>query len=53
VAFNIVDPIPGDSARGRYTLPMPGVVRPLLSWSTATAPAEDSIENTRVRGTEP
>jgi lipopolysaccharide transport system ATP-binding protein len=53
VAFNIVDPILGDSARGRYTLPMPGVVRPLLSWSTATAPAEDSIENTRVRGTEP
>jgi len=24
----------GDSARGEYAGPMPGVVRPLLQWST-------------------
>lgn len=42
VAFQVVDSLDGDSARGDYAGPMPGVVRPLLNWDTeffaATAP---------------
>ena len=34
VAFQIIDSMDGDSARGEYAGPMPGVVRPLLQWST-------------------
>jgi lipopolysaccharide transport system ATP-binding protein len=34
IAFQIVDTLDGDSVRGDYTGPMPGVVRPLLSWTT-------------------
>ena len=34
VAFQIVDSPAGDSARGDYIGPMPGLVRPLLNWTT-------------------
>jgi len=34
VAFQVVDTMDGDSARGDYAGPMPGVVRPLLQWRT-------------------
>jgi lipopolysaccharide transport system ATP-binding protein len=34
VAFMVVDSQEGDSARGDYTRGIPGVVRPLLKWST-------------------
>jgi lipopolysaccharide transport system ATP-binding protein len=34
VAFQVIDSLDGDSARGEYAGPMPGVVRPLLQWST-------------------
>lgn len=34
VAFNVVDHIRGDSARGDYVLGFPGIVRPLLQWNT-------------------
>lgn len=34
VAFQVVDEIGGASARGDYIGPMPGVVRPLLEWTT-------------------
>ena len=34
VAFQIVDEAGGASARGDYVGPMPGVVRPLLEWTT-------------------
>ena len=34
VAFNVVDEIHGDSARGNYVGGFPGVVRPLLDWRT-------------------
>ena len=34
VAFQVVDSPAGDSARGDYIGPMPGVVRPLLRWTT-------------------
>ncbi|MCA1628894.1 MAG: polysaccharide ABC transporter ATP-binding protein [Acidobacteria bacterium] len=34
LAFQVIDRQGGDSARGDYTGPMPGVVRPLLDWTT-------------------
>ncbi|HEX4336088.1 MAG TPA: ABC transporter ATP-binding protein [Polyangiaceae bacterium] len=37
VAFQVVDSLTGDSARGVYAGPMPGVVRPMLDWATTRA----------------
>ena len=34
VAFQVIDSLDGDSARGDYAGPMPGVVRPILKWDT-------------------
>jgi lipopolysaccharide transport system ATP-binding protein len=34
IAFQVVDNLEGDSARGDYDGPMPGVVRPKLPWTT-------------------
>jgi lipopolysaccharide transport system ATP-binding protein len=34
VAFIVIDSCEGDSARGDYAGPLPGVVRPLLDWKT-------------------
>jgi len=34
VAFQVVDSMEGDSARGEFAGPIPGVIRPLLRWST-------------------
>jgi lipopolysaccharide transport system ATP-binding protein len=34
VAFQVVESLAGDSARGDYVGPVPGVVRPLLPWET-------------------
>jgi homopolymeric O-antigen transport system ATP-binding protein len=36
VAFHVVDRQSGDSARGDYVGPMPGVMRPLLKWERQT-----------------
>ena len=38
VAFQVIDSQDGDSARGDFTGTMPGVVRPLLNWSTVFNP---------------
>jgi len=38
VAFQVIDSLDGDSARGDYAGPMPGVIRPLLNWTTNFAP---------------
>ena len=38
VAFNVIDSCDGDSARGDYAGPMPGVVRPLLKWNSVLCP---------------
>jgi lipopolysaccharide transport system ATP-binding protein len=41
VAFDVVDALSGDTARGDYGGPIPGVVRPLLPWTDELlAPAE-------------
>lgn len=43
VAFQLIDNQSQDSARGDYVGPMPGIVRPLLRWTTSTdLPASDS-----------
>jgi lipopolysaccharide transport system ATP-binding protein len=34
IAFHVADSIDGDSARGDYVKQMPGVVRPILEWTT-------------------
>jgi lipopolysaccharide transport system ATP-binding protein len=34
VAFQVIDSCEGDSARGDWAGPLPGVVRPLLNWNT-------------------
>ena len=38
VAFQVIDSLDGDSARGDYAGPFPGVVRPLLRWTTELRP---------------
>lgn len=44
VAFQMIDSTDGDSARGDYTGPLPGVVRPLLEWETAHEPCSGDRE---------
>jgi lipopolysaccharide transport system ATP-binding protein len=39
VAFQIVDSLDGNSARGDYAGPMPGIVRPLLNWTSQYRPS--------------
>ena len=34
IAFQVIDNMSGETARGDYAGPMPGVVRPILKWST-------------------
>ena len=38
VAFHVIDDLAGDSARGDYAGPMPGVVRPILRWTNRSVP---------------
>ena len=38
VAFQVVDSLEGDSARGDYAGAIPGVVRPLLKWESQEGP---------------
>jgi lipopolysaccharide transport system ATP-binding protein len=40
VAFQVVDEAGGPSARGDYVGPIPGVVRPLLEWTTRSGPGD-------------
>lgn len=39
VRFQVIDTLEGDSARGQYSGPIPGVIRPLLNWTTTFTPA--------------
>lgn len=50
VAFQVVDSLDGDSARGDYAGPMPGVVRPLVSWITEVAPLPELGTPAEVNG---
>jgi lipopolysaccharide transport system ATP-binding protein len=44
VAFQIIDSLDGDSARGDYGGSMPGVIRPMLHWTTSFSPNKYSIQ---------
>jgi lipopolysaccharide transport system ATP-binding protein len=39
VAFQVIDSLEGNSARGSFAGPIPGVVRPLLKWTTTFEPS--------------
>jgi len=39
IAFQVVDSMEGDSARGDYARSFPGIVRPMLKWTTQYKPA--------------
>jgi lipopolysaccharide transport system ATP-binding protein len=41
VAFQVVDSLEGDSARGDYVGHLPGVVRPVVEWTTTFADHKD------------
>lgn len=43
VAFQVVDSLDGNSARGDYAGQMPGVVRPLLKWTSEFVPRESTV----------
>lgn len=45
VAFQIVDEFTGDTARGDYAGPIPGVMRPLLKWETEFTPTAPVAAN--------
>jgi lipopolysaccharide transport system ATP-binding protein len=44
VAFQVVDSLEGDSARGDFGGPIPGVVRPILQWSTEFKCHDEEME---------
>lgn len=39
VSFHVVDSLEGNAARGDYAGPMPGIVRPMLNWTSQFMPA--------------
>ena len=45
VAFQVIDSMDGDSARGDYGGPIPGVVRPQLQWSTRSIAGTSTSKN--------
>jgi len=54
VAFQVVDSLAKDSARGDFTGPVPGIIRPLLKWTThRDAECEvspEALEEVQLRG---
>jgi lipopolysaccharide transport system ATP-binding protein len=44
VAFHVIDGHGGDSARGDYGGTFPGVIRPLLNWTTHFSAPEENVE---------
>jgi lipopolysaccharide transport system ATP-binding protein len=43
VAFHVIDSLEGNAARGDYAGPMPGIVRPLLNWTSQFVPANSAV----------
>jgi len=43
VGFQVVDSIDGDTARGDWADRWPGVVRPMLKWTTSFTPVETRV----------
>jgi len=48
VAFQVIDSMEGDSARGDYAGPLPGAVRPMLEWKTTFTPEGSSVSESPV-----
>jgi homopolymeric O-antigen transport system ATP-binding protein len=44
VAFHVIDSLEGNAARGDYAGPMPGIVRPLLNWTSEFVPANSAAQ---------
>jgi lipopolysaccharide transport system ATP-binding protein len=42
LSFQVVDTLEGDSARGDYGKDFPGIVRPMLKWTTDFSPEASS-----------
>jgi lipopolysaccharide transport system ATP-binding protein len=53
VAFQVIDSIEGDSARGDYLGPMPGIIRPRLKWTTTFRPNDPAAGVATVGGARP
>lgn len=51
VAFEVIDGSTGNSARGDYVKSIPGVIRPLLKWSTQYEPNGSTTASTIKKGT--
>jgi lipopolysaccharide transport system ATP-binding protein len=51
VAFQVIDSLDGNSARGDYAGPIPGVVRPLLRWTTQFSPNSKEVSDTLAKET--
>ena len=51
VAFQVVDGLDPNGARGDYAGPMPGVVRPLLEWTTRYEPERALVGSAAGNGT--
>lgn len=47
IAFQVIDNLQGDSARGDFGGPIPGAIRPLLDWSTRFTPASPQGKDVR------
>jgi lipopolysaccharide transport system ATP-binding protein len=47
VAFEVIDSLDGDSARGDYAGSWEGVVRPVLEWTTQFSEAEEETASAR------
>ena len=39
VAFHVIDTLEGNSVRGNYAGPMPGIIRPMLNWTSHYTPS--------------
>lgn len=50
VAFQLIDNFQGDSARGDYSGPMPGVISPLLEWTTRFLGEDSQTDETLSAG---
>jgi lipopolysaccharide transport system ATP-binding protein len=53
VAFQVIDSLDGDSARGDFAGVMPGVVRPLLEWHTQFRPEVQEFSSVTGEKTSP
>jgi len=43
VTFHVIDSLEGNAARGDYAGPFPGIVRPMLNWTSRFTPANSAM----------